>query len=130
MRILLDTNIVICTAAGIPPAKAVRYISDADNVLLFSSVSIWEVAVKRNLRRADFTVNPATLYSGLISAGYEELPVTGKHSLLVCTLPPLHKDPFDRILLAQALYEGIPLLTSDKMLTRYSSSVIYTPKLK
>ncbi len=130
MRLLLDTGIILWTATGKSNAEAARYINDTDNVLLFSSASIWEVVIKRNLRRADFTVNPVSLYSGLISAGYEELPVFGKHTLLVGTLPPLHKDPFDRLLLAQAMYEGIPLLTSDKMLAQYSSSVIHIPAMK
>ncbi len=130
MRLLLDTNIIIWAATGRLPAEAARYIDDGDNALLFSSASIWEVAIKRSLRRADFTVNPVSLYSGLISAGYVELPIIGKHTLLVGTLPPLHKDPFDRLLLAQAIYEGIPLLTSDKVLSQYSSSVIYIPAMK
>jgi len=98
---------------------------DKTNILLFSSASIWEVVIKSGLGREDFVVEPASLYSGLLSAGYQELPVTSRHSLLVATLPPLHKDPFDRILLAQSMSEGVPLLTIDRILTQYKSSVIY-----
>jgi len=96
-----------------------------ENTLLFSPASIWEVVIKRGLGREDFSVDPASLYSGLLTAGYEELPITGRHALLVSNLPPLHKDPFDRILLAQAASEGIPLLTSDSVLAQYPGSLIF-----
>ena len=93
--------------------------------MLFSPASIWEVVIKRGLGRADFLIDPVALYNGLREAGYEELSLTSHHTLLVSALPPLHKDPFDRILLAQATFEGIPLLTADETLTQYPSSVIY-----
>ena len=107
------------------PLEAERYIQNTDNALLFSTASIWEVVIKRGLGRGDFIVDPASLYSGLLAAGYEELPVTGRHALLVSNLPPLHKDPFDRILLAQSAFEGIPLLTSDEILFQYPGSIIF-----
>ena len=125
MKILLDTNILLWAAAGELPPDAARYIEDGANTLLFSPASLWEVVIKRGLGRADFIVDPTSLYSGLISAGYQELPINGRHTLLVSTLPPLHKDPFDRILLAQAASEGIPFLTSDKFLLQYPGSVIF-----
>lgn len=127
MKLLLDTHILLWAAAGDLPASAARYVENRENTLLFSSASIWEIVIKRGLDRADFIVDPASLYSGLLDAGYQELSITGKHSLLVGTLPPIHKDPFDRILLAQAASEGIPLLTSDEVLSRYPSSVIFVP---
>ena len=80
-----------------------------------------------NLNRPDFVVDQTSLYSGLLSVGYQELAVTGKHTLLVGVLPPLHKDPFDRILLAQAASEGIPFLTSDETLPQYPGSVVFVP---
>jgi len=129
MKILLDTHILLWAAAGELPPEAARYIEDTNNTLLFSSASIWEIVIKRNLNRPDFVVDPASLYSGLLSAGYQELAVTGKHTLLVGALPPLHKDPFDRILLAQAASEGIPFLTSDEILSQYPGSIIFTPSL-
>jgi PIN domain nuclease of toxin-antitoxin system len=127
MRLLLDTHMLLWAAAGNLSAEAARYIENDSNTLLFSSASIWEIVIKRSLGRSDFIVEPASLYSGLISAGYEELPIIGKHTLLIPALQPLHKDPFDRILLSQAISEGIPLLTSDKLLARYPSSIIYVP---
>ena len=125
MKILLDTHLLLWAAADELPPAAVRYIEDQANTLLFSPASLWEIVIKRGLGRADFIVNPASLYSGLLSAGYQELPIIGRHTLLLSTLPPLHKDPFDRILLAQAASEGIPFLTSDTLLSQYSGSVIF-----
>jgi len=125
MKILLDTHILLWAAADDLPAPAARYIADSANTLLFSPASLWEIVIKRGLGRSDFTVDPASLYSGLIGAGYQELPITGRHTLLVSTLPTLHKDPFDRILLAQAASEGIPLLTADNAVRQYPGSVIF-----
>ena len=125
MKILLDTNIMLWAAAGELSPEAARYIEDSANTLLFSPASLWEVVIKRGLGRTDFIVDPTSLCSGLLSAGYQELPINGRHTLLVSTLPPLHKDPFDRILLAQAISEGIPFLTSDKFLLQYPGSVIF-----
>jgi len=125
MRLLVDTHILLWSASGELPLEAARYIQNMEYTLLFSPASIWEVVIKRGLGREDFFVNPASLYSGLLTAGYEELPITGRHTLLVSNLPPLHKDPFDRILLAQSASEGIPLLTSDSVLSHYPGSVIF-----
>ena len=125
MKILLDTHILLWAAAGELTPEASRYVEDKMNTLLFSPASIWEIVIKRGLSRADFLVDPASLYSRLLTAGYQELPITGRHTMLVETLPPLHKDPFDRILLAQAASEGIPFLTADKLLAQYPGSVIF-----
>jgi PIN domain nuclease of toxin-antitoxin system len=127
MKLLLDTHILLWAAAGDLPPAAAQYVEDMDNSLYFSAASIWEVVIKRGLGRADFIADPASLYGGLIAAGYLELPVTGKHTLLVGALPNLHKDPFDRILLAQATFEGMPLLTSDATITKYPGSIIFVP---
>jgi len=125
MKLLIDTHILLWAAADELPSAAARYIQNMDNTLLFSPASIWEVVIKRSLGREDFDVDPASLYSGLLSAGYQELPITGRHTLLVSNLPQLHKDPFDRILLAQSASEGIPLLTSDSVLAQYPGSLIF-----
>lgn len=125
MRILLDTHILILAAAGSLPSKAIRYIADNANTLLFSAASIWEVVIKNGLDRKDFAVNPVMLYNGLLSAGYEELTITSRATLLVSTLPKLHKDPFDRILLAQAISEGVLFLTADKIVSQYPGSIIF-----
>ena len=125
MKILIDTHVLLWAAADELPQDALRYFEDKSNVLLFSPASIWEIVIKRGLGRTDFVVEPASLYSGLLSAGYQELPITCQHTLLVQSLPLLHKDPFDRILIAQAASEGVPFLTADKTLSMYPGSIIF-----
>ncbi|MDR1158212.1 MAG: type II toxin-antitoxin system VapC family toxin [Oscillospiraceae bacterium] len=125
MRLLLDTHILLWAATGELPAGAKRYIEDMSNTLLFSPASLWEIVIKTKLQRTDFVIDPVLLYNGLIASGYEEMPISTRHALFVASLPPFHKDPFDRILLAQAAVEGVSLLTADNTLARYQSSVIF-----
>jgi len=125
MNILLDTNILLWAAADELPQEAIHYIEDSENTLMFSPASIWEVVIKHGLGRTDFIVDPNSLFRGLIRAGYSELPITGQHTLHIASLQPLHKDPFDRILLAQSSFEGIPLLTSDSTLMQYPGPLIH-----
>jgi PIN domain nuclease of toxin-antitoxin system len=125
MKLLIDTHLLLWAAAGELPAAAERYISDESSLLLFSPASMWEIVIKCDLERPDFDVDPHVLYNGLLENGYEELQITAKHTLAVRTLPPLHKDPFDRILIAQAISEGISLLTSDHIVAQYRGPVIY-----
>jgi len=125
MKFLLDTHLLLW-AAGAPeklPATALAEIENTDNELLFSAASLWEVAIKRGLGRADFTVNPRLLRRGLLDNGYLELPITGEHAAAVDGLPPLHKDPFDRMLIAQSIVEGITLLTVDERVAQYPAPV-------
>lgn len=125
MKLLLDTHLLLW-AAGQPeklPATALAAIENTDNDLLFSAASLWEVAIKRGLGRADFTVDPRVLRRGLIDNGYHELPVTSEHAVAVDGLPPIHKDPFDRILIAQSIVEGVTLLTVDELVARYPAPV-------
>jgi PIN domain nuclease of toxin-antitoxin system len=121
MRVLLDTHLLLW-AAGSPqrlPKTALSILKAHDTALLFSAASIWEVVIKTSLGRSDFQVDPQRLRHGLLVHGYEELPITGDHALAVRTLPSLHKDPFDRILIAQAQSEGLTLLTADRQLAAY-----------
>lgn len=125
MKLLLDTHILLW-AAGEPaklPDDARLLLQDTNNELLFSPISLWEVAIKRGLGRADFTVDPRVLRRGLLDNGYSELPITSQHAVAIDTLPPIHKDPFDRMLLAQSLVEGITLMTADPVLGRYSGPI-------
>jgi len=124
VRLLIDTHLLLWAATDLLPRKAVPYFLNEENELFFSSASIWEIVIKRGLNRPDFQVNPSELYRGLLNNGYTELTVTSHHVLLVADLPPIHKDPFDRILLAQAKAENMVLLSADKILSRYSP-VIY-----
>jgi len=123
MRLLIDTHLLLWAANDTLPDKAIPYFSSEDNELFFSSASIWEVVIKRSLNRSDFQVNPNDLYSGLVNNGYNELAISSYHSLLVAHLPPYHKDPFDRILIAQAMAEGLTLLSSDEDVSQYSPVV-------
>jgi len=126
MKILLDTNILVWAAQDILPKKAYDIINNKNNVLIFSTISIYEVVLKRGKDPANFIIDPILFYNNLLNCGYEELNVTGRHALLVSVLPFIHKDPFDRLIVAQAISEGLPLLTSDKILTEYHNSIIYT----
>ena len=108
MSFLLDTH-VLRQAAGVPdrlPADARSLIENPATELIYSVASLWEVAVKNGLGRSDFSVDPSLLRRGLLENGYAELAVTGAHAVAVHGLPPIHKDPFDRLLVAQALTEG------------------------
>lgn len=125
MKLLLDTHLLLW-AAGEPdklPAAALVEIESTDNELLFSAASLWEIAIKRGLGRSDFTIDPRLLRRGLVDNGYHELAITGEHVVVVDGLPPIHKDPFDRILIAQSITEGITLLTVDEMVARYPAPV-------
>ena len=125
MKFLLDTQILLW-AAGEPErlsAAARRQLNNSKNELLFSAASLWEIAIKKSLGRNDFRVEPRLLRRGLIDNGYIELPVTSEHAVSIDLLPDLHKDPFDRLLLAQALSVGVTLLTADEQLARYPGPV-------
>lgn len=124
MNYLLDTHILLWAAAGELPAKAAEYLEDESNTLCFSAASIWEVVIKNGLGRSDFSVDPSLLYHGLLGAGYVEVPVTTEHALVVERLPQIHKDPFDRILLAQAISEHCTLLTADANIAKYQGPII------
>lgn len=125
MRLLLDTHLVLWAALRVKmlPAGVADILNDPANQLLFSVVSVWEVAIRFALRRADFTTDPVVLRQELLNNGYTELPITGPHAIAVAGLPPVHRDPFDRLLLAQALVEGLVPLTADPLLGRYPGPV-------
>ncbi len=125
MRLLLDTHLLLWAAgqsARLSP-QARSLIADPDNDLLFSAASLWEIAIKAELGRADFRVDATRLRRGLLNNDYRELPITGEHAVAVPGLPMIHKDPFDRLLLAQAMVEGLVLLTSDPIVAQYPAPV-------
>jgi PIN domain nuclease of toxin-antitoxin system len=125
VKLLLDTQLVLW-AAGQPEklsAEARALLEAADNELLFSAASIWEITIKSGLRREDFRVEPRVLRRGLLDNGYVELPITSQHAVGVDGLPGLHRDPFDRLLVAQAQSEGIMLITADAQVAQYPGPV-------
>jgi PIN domain nuclease of toxin-antitoxin system len=125
MKLLLDTHLLLW-AAGSPdrlPAAARSLLEDPQNEPIFSSASLWEVAIKHGLGRADFRVDARLLRRGLLDNGYGELPITSEHAVALDSLPSIHKDPFDRILIAQSMVEGITLLTADPLVAQYPAPV-------
>jgi PIN domain nuclease of toxin-antitoxin system len=125
VKLLLDTQLLLW-AAGEPERFSVAarsMIDDARNQLLFSVVSLWEIAIKSGLGRSDFRVDARLLRRGLSDNGYDELAITGEHAVAIANLPPIHKDPFDRLLVAQSAVEGVLLLTADPVVARYPGPV-------
>jgi PIN domain nuclease of toxin-antitoxin system len=125
VKLLLDTQLLLW-AAGHPErlsAATRSMINDAENQLVFSAASLWEVAIKTGLGRADFRADARLLRRGLLDNGYDELAITGEHAVAIANLPPIHKDPFDRLLVAQSAVEGILLLTADPIVAQYPGPV-------
>ena len=125
MSFLLDTHVLLW-AAGAPerlPAGTRQLVEDPATELIFSAASLWEVAIKNSLARSDFNVDARLLRRKLLENDYTELAVTGAHAVAVDSLPPIHKDPFDRILVAQAQVEMVTLLTADEIMGRYPGPV-------
>jgi PIN domain nuclease of toxin-antitoxin system len=125
MRLLLDTHILLWGA--IEPEKLSRaassLIESPDNEMVFSALSIWEIAIKTGLSRGDFRIDAGILRRGLFDNGYAELAVTGAHAAALGSLPLIHRDPFDRMLVAQAAVEGLTLLTSDRTVAKYPGPI-------
>jgi len=125
VKLLLDTHLLLW-AAGQPDrlSKTARDLIEAEgSELIFSTASLWEIVIKRALGREDFKVDPRLLRRGLLDNGYTELPIASEHVVAIDALPPLHKDPFDRVLLAQVLVEGVLLLTTDEVVACYPAPV-------
>lgn len=125
MNLLVDTHLILW-AAGEPhklSKSARQLLEDPGSKLWFSAASLWKVAIKSSLGRGDFRVEPRRLRRGLIDNGWHELVVTGEHAVATLDLPAIHKDPFDRILVAQALVESLTLVTSDANVARYPGQI-------
>lgn len=125
MKLLLDTHLLLWAADqhGRLSVDAVGLISDPANELFFSAASLWEIAIKQGLGREDFKVDARLLRRGLLDNGYNELPIVSEHAVAIDSLPFIHKDPFDRMLVAQAMIEGITLLTADSILAQYPGPI-------
>jgi PIN domain nuclease of toxin-antitoxin system len=125
VRLLIDTHLLLWAAQGSRRLSKTAFalIADPENEKIFSAASLWEIAIKSGLQRGDFRVDAAELRSGLLENDYVELAISGAHALLTSSLPPIHKDPFDRILVAQAMVEGLTLLTADPIVAKYKGPV-------
>lgn len=122
---LIDTHLLLWSM--LEPQRLSRssadLLRDRSVAVAFSLVTIWEVAIKASLRKPGFEVDPTALRTALLDEGYAELPLASAHIAHVVTLPLLHRDPFDRMLVAQAAVEGLSLLTADATLKRYGRFV-------
>jgi PIN domain nuclease of toxin-antitoxin system len=125
MGLLLDTHLLLWSLAASRklPTDLRDLLVDPRNTVFYSAASVWEIAIRSRLRRRDFRVNVAVLLRGASETGFVELPVSAAHAARTTTLPDLHKDPFDRLLVAQALVESAVLLTNDAQLAPYGSQV-------
>jgi PIN domain nuclease of toxin-antitoxin system len=125
VRLLLDTHLLLWAAEE--PTRlsdaARKLMNNGGNDLMFSAASFWEIAIKRGLGRNDFRMDPRLLRRGLLDNDYTELQVGSDHAIAIESLPLLHKDPFDRILIAQAIVEGITLLTADPLIAQYPGPI-------
>lgn len=125
MRLLLDTHLVLW-AVGLPERLSKELsdlLRDPDHVPVFSAASIWEVAIKHGLGRTDFKVDCNALRRRLTEHGWEELPITARHAAEIGNLPAIHRDPFDRMLVAQAIVERMPFWTADRQVANYPGPV-------
>ena len=129
MRLLLDTHIALWAIADSPrlSGKARRLINDPDNQIVVSAATIWEISIKHALARGgpnDMPISGVNALGYFRQAGYEILSISPAHAAAVEELPPIHADPFDRMLVAQAMNEPLRLLTADPRILRYSDAVI------
>ncbi len=125
MNLLLDSHLLVWATSTSKrlSSNARALISNPENEIFFSAASIWELAIKQTLGRKDYKVDARLLRRGLLNNGYKEIPITSDHAVAVDILPPIHRDPFDRILIAQATIEGITLLTTDKVVASYPGPI-------
>jgi PIN domain nuclease of toxin-antitoxin system len=123
LKLILDTDVIIWAALDSLAEETKQRLSGEGVELLFSAVSIWEIAIKSRLGKPDFSFDAAVFRRSLFESGYIELPVNGVHAAAVARLPDLHKDPFDRLLIAQAMVEGITLLSADEAVLSYPGAI-------
>ena len=127
MRLLLDTHVALWAIADDPqlPDRARELITSPDNDVYVSAASIWEIALKHALGRKRMPVSGEEARAYFDAAGYVSVPISADHAANIERLPAIHSDPFDRILVAQALVEPFRLLTHDKTVARYNDSIIF-----
>jgi len=127
VNLLLDTHLLLWLATDDRPlpAKAAALFESTSNDLYFSVASIWEVAIKYASGRSNIRIDPVRLRQAFLAEGYTEVEITSAHAAAVVGLPDIHGDPFDRLLLAQALIEDLVLVTSDRTLARYPGPILH-----
>ena len=129
MNILLDTNYLIWTSLNTLSPEVDKIITDRNNNIYFSPASIWEIVIKQDSNNEDFNVDATSLYNALLGSDIKEIAISSKHSVMVGNLPSYHNDPFDRILLSQAIVENMSFFTSDKKFKEYPyKNILYFKK--
>lgn len=125
MRLLCDTHLLIWLAENDRrlTAKARGALDQAGTERVFSVASLWEIAIKFSLERPDFPIAPQIMRQGLVASGFVELTIDASHALAVVDLPKRHRDPFDRLLIAQARVEGLTLFTADAAVAAYGGAI-------
>ncbi len=125
MQLLLDTHILLWAVADSQrlPVAVREVLEDPANDVFFSAASIWEIAIKTSLGRPDFRIRPEVVAGAAMAAQFQALPVDHTAAGLVADLPPLHQDPFDRLLIAQAMAAPMRFYTADRKLPPYSDLV-------
>lgn len=126
MNLLLDTHVALWAIADDPrlSAQGRQLILDPQNQVVVSAATVWEIAIKHGLGKGDMPLSGAEALGYFNQAGYQLLPITAQHAAAVEALPPIHRDPFDRLLAAQALIEPLRLVTHDATLASYSDTSI------
>ena len=125
MKFLFDTHVALWTLFNDSrlSREAREIVSNPGNEFVFSVCNIWEIAIKRGLNTPNFQHDPREIRQYLLRNGCEELTIHSRHVVEVDSLPPIHIDPFDRILIAQAMVEGITLLTADAVIAKYPGPI-------
>jgi PIN domain nuclease of toxin-antitoxin system len=127
MRLLLDTQIALwgLTNDRRLTAKAQKLILEPENDVFISVASLWEIGIKFQLGRGDMPVSGSRAYELFLAAGYQILAIQAAHTIAVESLPAIHNDPFDRMIIAQALSEPMRLVTHDRTVAGYNDSIIF-----
>jgi PIN domain nuclease of toxin-antitoxin system len=128
MQVLLDTHSFLWWIEDSPnlSEKARRIIEDGNNQILVSAASAWEIATKSRLGKLRLPANPEAFVSDHLQANaFQPLPITVSHALHTASLPLLHRDPFDRMIIAQGQLERVPILTSDVLIHQYDVTSIW-----
>jgi PIN domain nuclease of toxin-antitoxin system len=124
-RFLVDTQLLLWNVYGSRklPARVSRLFRDGRHEFFYSPASLWEIAIKAARGHKDFIADAAAIHATLDENGFAELPISAQHAVAVAALPPLHADPFDRMLVAQALVEPMALITNDERLAAYPGTI-------
>jgi len=130
MNLLLDTNVLLLAANGELPKDVLALIESRENTNSYSVAAIWEIVIKVGTGKLKLNMNAKEFEAAILSRGYKAIAINSEHAHAVSMLKDIHRDPFDRIMIAQALVGGYDFVTCDAQLTRYGSHIIYYARQK